>query len=266
MDKTVPTQEEDYELIGRYFDFDLSESELVLFDQRMEEAGFQERFHLYKEMDSFIDEETQNQVNLELIKNTLKEKLTVASAAPTIKKEAKVIGLRRILRMAASILLLVTGGFVIRHFLNAAPSPEVLAETYWNNSTKVTFDNLRSTDNPSVTENYLMEASNLYESKTFSAVLSTLAPIEVTDVAYPKAAILRGEAQIELDQNQEAIITFQSILDHPSGTYKSAALWFQALAYLKVQKVDLAKANLKTIIQQKYPTANKATKLLKELE
>ncbi len=260
MDKSTLYQEKDYQLISRFFDFDLSEKEMETFENRLDtDTDFRQRFQVYKEMDLHIDSTLDQSKELQAIKKNLK--LNIDDREPKIIKHERGITRRQLFSIAAAILLFVVSLIALRLFLQEKDA-SILAQEYWDATEKLTFGNLRSTANPTPSEIRIINASEAFNQQNYTRVISSLANFPSTDIQFPKAALLQGEAYMALNNPEASIAKFQVIIEHTSGEYKSSALWYQALAYLAAGNKAAGKANLEVIIDNNYPTATKANELL----
>ena len=124
------TKEKDYALIERFFEFDLSDEELMQFEQRMEgDPTFQKRFQIFKEMDQEIESTFLDSKNREEVK--IKIKTTLEKESPTLSPKQKIFSIRRIMSMAAAVAILLVSIFGIRNFLQPI-NPSAIAMSYWD--------------------------------------------------------------------------------------------------------------------------------------
>jgi tetratricopeptide (TPR) repeat protein len=233
-----PEEEKDYELIQRYFDFELEEQELEIVNRRMEEdAAFLERMRIFRSTEEGV--------------------LAIGSAQRTAKtvplSNTRKQGNRTRWRaLAAAVTLLIGSAFAFWLFSNPTLSPEELADSYWAESESVTFSNLRSSDSASGASTALVKASDQFRQQNFLASLETLAAFSPTAADYHKATLLKGQIYFEQGEYETAIEEFQNTIDHLNNEYNDWAYWYQALAYLKVDEVELAKENLEVMEAQRY--------------
>ena len=112
----------------------------------------------------------------------------------------------------------------------------------------------------------LITASEQFNKQQYLAAITTLHQIQEAEKELPKVALLKGQCYLQLNQVEPAIESFQTVLNHPSGDYRSVAIWYQALAYLRANQLEKGKQLLQEIINQKYPVASKASELLRRME
>lgn len=266
--KTSTQNTDDFDLIERFFDFALSETELQQFEQRMEtDASFKKRFQLFKEMDTHIEINLGASEEIELIKKKFKAESPVNRTIKPVanNKGARIFTMRRVLSIAAAVTLVIASIVTMRTILQPT-NTAVLAMDYWKNSNKVNFNNLRSDTDLTIVEQQLITASELFDQQNYAESIQQLTSISTSDKLYPKAALLLGQTYFQQNNKVNAIQQFQNVLDHPSGEYKSIALWYQALAYLANGNTIACQENLNIIIEQNYPIAPKAKELLSQIK
>ena len=132
MEKHIPDQQQDFELIGRFHEFELTEAELRTFENRLEnDPVFQKRFRLYEEMEQHIDQQFPAAQSEDFRK--------ILTAPPaTEKQEAVVRPLfnRRIWGIAATIALLLVAGLWWLTGPTTLKDPVALADYYWDGTNK----------------------------------------------------------------------------------------------------------------------------------
>ncbi|MEN0046499.1 MAG: tetratricopeptide repeat protein [Bacteroidota bacterium] len=247
---------DDYELIRKYFDFELNEKELAAVNERMEaDEAFLERMRIFQTSDEEI-------LNLEQT-NIAKEEAKTVTLKP--KPKQRRITPVRLRAIAAVLFFVIASVFVFQIFFNTNNSLNILAQNYWEESEQLIFSNLRSDNAPTATKTKLVAASNSFQQKDFQTALNTLSSIPSADELYHKAALLKGEIYLEQKQFQAAVDQFQIVIEHPNNEHNDYAYWYQALAYLQLEQVEEAKQNLDYILEQRYSIPN-VEKLRVQLE
>lgn len=251
---TATPKDKDYQLIQDFFEFELNEEERALVEERMAtDKDFLHRMQVYQQMEKQVD--SMGKVE----QHTAKEVVMQPRAAKKFRWNT--------LRAAAAMLVLAIGLLFVFQLFNTE-QPDILAQQYWENSEKVTFSNLRDAQvNQEVNRSQLalIDASKTFEAKRYEVAFERLNSILPDDVNYLKALLLKGQILFEQTRYENAILHFQLIIDAQQFDVKDAAYWFQALAYLKMNRVEEAKGNLNYVVEQEYPMAQKARELLEEL-
>lgn len=244
----------DYELIRRFFDFELNDEELASVEQRMEtDAAFLERMRIY--------EQTASELEGQLV--AAMPKPQIAKTVQLAPRQQTPTRFNYVRALAAGLAVVIAAAFGIWLFTQNVSDPKTLAQNYWTQSESITFSNLRTTttDN-SIT--MLASASDLFQEKQYASALAQLVEVKVDDANYHKAQLLSGQILFEQDEFQQAIQSFQNVVDHPNNEHNDYAYWYQALAYLKLGNKDAAIRNLKYIEEQQYAIKS-AAKLLEDL-
>lgn len=134
MKESIPDQQKDFEFIGRFHDFELTEAELKIFEERMEnDLVFQERFHLYRTMDQHID---QALTGADQDGKAGGFKRYLQDEASRSEGLIKPIFPWRLVGMAATITLLVMAGFWWFSRAEVIDSSLALADHYWETTEK----------------------------------------------------------------------------------------------------------------------------------
>lgn len=241
--------ETDYELIQRFFDFELSEAELKQVESRMEnDVAFRERLFIYQSMEAHIESEI----------GTKKEARVVE--LPTVQS---VWGNWR--RLAAMLVLAIGCLFVFYLYSNQIKSDTVLAQQYWAEREDLSSQLRSENSEDEALYSTLNQAITYKERGETAQAMEILNTIATSDDTFLEATFLKAEILFEQQDYETAINQYQTIIKHPSKAYQDTAYWYQALAYVEAEQWDKAKANLNYIIAQAYPIADKAQKLLAQL-
>lgn len=268
----APTPEEkDYQLIQRFFDFELDDKELEAVTQRLEtDDTFRKRMRHYETVETYVDEKFN--VKERAVQPSETSKIVPLNAKATTrtnnrqgKGRSSATGIRNLMRLAAVLVILIISVFVARFVLNQS-DPAYLSQRYWNETDKVVFNGTRmSNAETSDMEALLIRASAFFLAKDYQATLNALDSVTAANVLFDRAALLRGEAYFALEAYDTAIENFQLVLADEQSSFEDVALWFQALAYIKQGELGAAEQNLELLIEEKYPQAEKASELLEKI-
>lgn len=152
-----------------------------------------------------------------------------------------------ILSAAASILLLVVGYFSFFQ----VPLNQRLFDAHF---TPYELESLRS--NPD-----LEKGKQLYAAQNYTAALVYFEKIQTLNNESKMAV---GICYLQTGAYPNAIAHFEDLAQIPS--YKTVALWYQALSYLKSNDLEKTKTVLTQVIPLDSPYAQKAQKILEALE
>ena len=183
----------------------------------------------------------------------------VAKSIDPTKKEAKVVGLRRIMAIAAAVLVLLTAGFWIWN-QNSNASPVQLFATHFEmppvpnvRSAETTISEKWNTALTAYNENdfqkYIVEATSVLKSNTF----------EFQNEGY----LLLGVSYLQLNDYANALTAFEKV--SPSSSSGQDAVWYTALTHLKNKDLENAKSAFQKIIDANHSRKLKAGDILKQL-
>lgn len=81
-----------------------------------------------------------------------------------------------------------------------------------------------------------------------------------------QAMVVLGVAQLAQGQAEQALVSFEHVISSRDSSFRQEAEWMTALAYLKLDKIDLAKREISTIARKKeHLYQEKAIQLLEKL-
>ena len=118
---------------------------------------------------------------------------------------------------------------------------------------------LRGNDNDSA----LLLIQQLYNSKQYRAALPLLKPYVETHPAELEYSLAEAICYLETGAYKDAIILFQAMAEMESAL-KYTATWYEALTYLKQNKLTECKETLKQIPAESFEY-KKAQELLKQM-
>lgn len=233
MEKNIPDPEQDFAMIGRFHDFDLTDAELKAFEERLEnDPIFQERFHLYGEMEQHIEQEL--------------PKEATSDFRQIIKEEKKGSGakVRRLFSpgqwsMAATIALLLVAGMWWLLSPSVLEDPVALADYYWDGTQ---MEHLFSGDQRGADTRDPLESAH-----TFFRTIRD----------YHE----NGEYATMIDQLEIYKVTTPAPIP-----FEDDADWLLAIAYIANHKLENAKFVLEQIIEAYPARREKARQLLLDIE
>lgn len=174
-------------------------------------------------------------------------------------KESKILNIQNKWYWAAASITLFSGTAIysLKHHFQ---SPDYLYSSYYQ------------VWQPSVITRGLESEQNIqkiikeFEKGNFTKVIETFNTKIIDKQLNPKLILLKGCAEMELNNFDAAIETF-AVFDSKDYTlYTEAGQWYQALCYLKNEDIDLAKQALTLIVERKTSYANEAEELLNKLK
>ena len=253
-------QDQDYDLIQRFFEFELNDEDRQAVEQRLlTEPDFRLRMQLYQSVHEKIDQQTRHDhvsFRLRESTNTIAETSRVRS-----------LNIRRWLALAASVLLLIAVGSLL-FFQNGTPDSQALALEYWEALDKTDALTLRSgseSDAQPIGSEQLQAAYRAFDQEEYATTLAQLDFPFGTPELNTRAQLLRAAVAIEQQQYDRAIVLTQTVLDNPAAAQRDQALWYQALIYSLSGNAEAAQPLLWEIVRQRYPQRTQAERLLEAM-
>ncbi|MTI22669.1 hypothetical protein E1176_16675 [Fulvivirga sp. RKSG066] len=151
-------------------------------------------------------------------------------------------------KIAASLLIVITLGFVIYQF--SKPNYDQLYDEYYR-----PYPNIVSPTNRSSEQNSLDAYQLLERGETDKA----LTKLYATSVANDTVTFYLGQALLAKGKYEEAIAKFKSIA--PQSTFFEPAQWYESLAYLQTDDQEKLLLKLDQIINSQSSYAQRAKKI-----
>jgi tetratricopeptide (TPR) repeat protein len=238
-------------LIYKYFEDSLSSKEQVLLEQFLEEdSDFKLQFDLEKNVQAAVK-------NSE--RNILKKKLQGFEEGLSVSSKSKNTFWKS-LRIAASIALLVGASW----FLSTSDlfaTPDTLYAKNYEQYPNTVYTITRGESNDTSIERKAFEA---YESGKYQIAIDYLKELK-TETGLDYVDFYLGQSYLANGDIQEAIDTFEKI-GLINSDYRAEALWYQALAHLKLEQNEKSITLLNILLKEGTYKMNAATNLLDKLE
>lgn len=240
--------------IETYLNGEMTLEEQKVFEQKIEsDPVAQKEFKIYKEMHTLY-----NDADWEVLDSTIQNDKIIAhetflksekgkSIAKNIQKAEEAYfnssstKIKKIVVYAGSIAaLLVLGLFVFVQLNKDLDTKSLYAEhKNWNDLPSLTLRDGATS---------LAEGEKLFRKKEYDAALTIFKSyISKNSIqGNPQVLLYTGVTQLELDQNEAAITSFEQLLDSKTLD-ASKAYWYLSLAYLKINKVEEAKKQLQSL-------------------
>ncbi|WP_178986038.1 tetratricopeptide repeat protein [Winogradskyella helgolandensis] len=246
-------EEQDYIQFEAYLAGDLSEDDVVAFNERLNsDAQFKEAFEIYKDLSSSLEHQIGNEreifdfkANLDVISsqhfNAIHDEELGIKPAPKTSFYKYAV--------AASVVILL-GFFIFNQF--GGPKYED-----YNNFDPISLT-VRSADNTNFSK-----AEQSFNSKNYEEAIRAFNVILEDDFTNLEIQLYKGIALVETNQFKEADIVLNKITNGNTA-YRNKAKWILALSYLKQDNTSASIKILKTIPNDAEDYTS-AQKLLNEL-
>jgi tetratricopeptide (TPR) repeat protein len=158
-------------------------------------------------------------------------------------KETKVIPIRRLLSMAASLLIIaVAGGYII--FKSLPSGNAELFDQYFEPYGDVISQR-------SAEESPFQKGMNFYNQGKYFEAIKYLEEAWENNEDDPSVKCYLGISYLADDKTQKAKEIFESLVKSEPGLYREVAEWNLALVYLKTNEISDLEKQLNIITQQK---------------
>lgn len=247
---------DDLQLIERFFERELTEQELADFEIRLKaDHDFAEQVERFSYAHQKVEKIYYPNERETFIKHW--EKILDTDEEAPIRKVKSIR--YYLMRVAAAVILFVGLTLIIEQIGTPYGNFQQLALQNWE---QLEIDMNKGTREQIIDSAVIWnKAEKAYKAKKFEETLNWL---EVFGDE-PDALLWRGKCHFELRQMPKAISYFDAVIQHKDGGKKDLALWCQALAFLYENDKDAARKNLNIIIENKYPIARDAERLLEKL-
>lgn len=251
----------DYQLIKRFFKFDLSENELQQIEQRLQYDGqFRDKMRFYEYADTKFRTEFDGQEITE--KQQLQQEWAKWKAITPNTPIYRRLLTPKILSIAASLVLLLAAS--LWWFGQKQMDKNELVAQYWQQTEQVAQSNTRTGATDDAHLQIFATAQRLYQKQQYGQALVQLEKIGEGTLR-DRILLLQGQCYFQLNEVNSAAQKFLQVIALEQVGLKDKAHWFLALTYLKGDNYGLAKQHLDVIIEQDYPLAKEAKALLKQL-
>ncbi|MBL6447037.1 tetratricopeptide repeat protein [Fulvivirga sp. 29W222] len=240
---------EEYHLIEKYLNNDLTEDEQNDFDSRMEDEQFAKKVRVYKEVSESLKAQEKSKHGEEDLKLTLEAVSSEFFASS--KKNGRTIPLRNIYWAAAACIVLALS-FV---FIISWPS----GPNYNDYSDYEPLTLSSRSENQSLT----MAAEEAFNGKKYTEAAKLLNQLLKADPENPRLKVYLAISYIEID-NYTAAENLLTDVAQGKSVFQSAASWYLALGYLRQDKTNACKKQLEQIPETS-PYFNRSKELLDKL-
>ncbi|WP_025742733.1 tetratricopeptide repeat protein [Aquimarina pacifica] len=249
-------ENKDIELTQRYFDLELSEDELKSFENKLkDDKTFLEHVQTYKEgldeVEVLYQAEKEERIGHW---RSLIHKENAESERPENAKSSKVILLKWMVGIAASIMIFMVG----KQFVGTSSSIDMASELQvaWDREVGLDYASMRGNKVDSM-KSIIVTAYNAFDNSSYDEVIAILRNYPQQKTYYEDALFLKALSNYRKGEVQVALETLDTIINYQSGRKKDVAMWYTGLIYLEQE--DLASA-------QKYVTITKNSPRIQPLK
>jgi len=237
-------------LLNKYFEGSLSQVESREFTHLLEtDSEFASDFKFEKDLQVALKKEERQK-----LKTMLKE-LNQEKAKP----ETKVFQLRPWLAAASIAMLIGLGSWFLFFNSPTLDTNELYASNF------MPYDNVISPiERGSDIIDLQQQAFMAYENMEYEHAFKLFTQLK-TEVKDPYIDFYQANILMKLDKHQQAIVLLESYIKK-EGMLADRATWYLSLCYLKLKKIEVSKAKLKTLIKMGTFKNKAAQELLSQLD
>ena len=232
----MTASEEDSHLIKRFLDLDLSDEELIIFEERLsKDFEFEKNFQAYLVAHNVVDDSLATKKE-QLRKQEWKDILTKEKSIPITKKTSwRLIG-----GVAASFVLLVSIWQIL--VFSKAPDLSDSLNKAWNKEVGLDYNSFRSLDKDSI-QTIIYRSFEAYKSKNYQRTIDILKYLKRDTKTYyfEDVLLLRALSHYKRGDRDIALKTLDTLVDYPTGKKSNVGLWYQGLIYLEMGDTKAAK-------------------------
>ncbi|MFT5999846.1 MAG: hypothetical protein ACI81P_002305 [Neolewinella sp.] len=246
--------------INDHLDGALSEPEEAAFQQSIGNTpGLAKELQLWRN----IDEATSDEATL-----NFQLKVTEVGASYQSGPVAKVrflSGVRRYLAIAASVLILVSGGLFVYQQLDGQKRSG--SELYASNYTSYDLSQVRKSETGTTTDIFAQGVAR-YAAGDFNQAAALFAPLTEEGTIKMKATFALAHAYLNQTppKTLEAETQLRSIITDDNSSYVTSAKWYLALIHLQREEITSAKPLLEAVQQSGGKLGRAAKDILVALE
>lgn len=241
---------EDYHLIEKYLNNDLTEAEQKDFELKMQDTDFADTVRVYTEVNESLQAKEKRKEGEEQLKHTLETVSEDFFATST--KKGKVLPLRNIYWAAAACIVLALSFLFIINWLSEAPQ-------YSDYARYEPLALSSRSDDQSLT----IAAEEAFNNGKYAEAATHLKQLSEADADDPRLKVYLALSYIETGNYAQAE---HLLTDVQQGTsiFQSTATWYLALSFLKQGNEEACRKQLLKI-QEGSPYFEESRKLLEEL-
>ncbi|WP_346881868.1 tetratricopeptide repeat protein [uncultured Algibacter sp.] len=230
----MTSQEKDIEFIARFFDFDLSETELITFEKRLlEDTKFNEKVNTYQKANTIVNKNyntEESKLRLQKWENLLDNNTTL--------KTKKTMPWKWISGIAAGFILLF---FVWqKNTVVQKPDMDQLIAQSWNKQVGLDFSTTRGNTTDSLKQP-IIDAFITYRNKDYQATINVLNHYKTVTRYYEDVLLLKGLSYYKQGKTDIALKTLDTLSLSTNEKRSKVAKWYKGLIYLEQGNIEQAK-------------------------
>lgn len=228
-------EDKDIMLIERFFNLDLTDEEMEMFDQRLKKDPiFDMQVKNYKRSIDLINKKLPDPD--QKIRTERWKQLTNETETPNSK-----ISRKQFITFAAVLLVLISSWYFFSTMNNN--NLDALTMQAWNKNVGFSDYLLRNGTN-STSKTAVIDAFRLYKKKDYSSTIENLKKYDTSYRYYEDVLLLRALSNHKSGDSKKALKILDSLLNYPTKKLSEEALWYKGLIHLDLKEFSLAKKYL----------------------
>lgn len=243
-----------FELIDAFLSGDLSQAEEAAFLEAMRtDEALRQEVELHREMDTALTET--DALTLRATLQRIHTRLADQPADDKIRKWRFTWAYQA----AAVLLLLIVSAGIYYYVQDDTMSSEQLYSMYYQPDDAVMIMRAGASGTH---DGQLMEALKKYEAQDYQGALQLFKQGESNLLVH----FYSGLAYMEINNYEEAINSFQKIMDEGENLFVEQASWYQGLCYLKTGQNEKVLETLRQLAQEGNPYEQRAEFIMQKLK
>ena len=225
-------------LIEKYFNLDLSESELKIVEEKLlTDSSFTDLYNLYKESNELVNNTYQQNSQTK----SYSEIAEIISKENEIEKSKSISLKNMFYAVAACMALLIVSILILE--TSSDPDIELLSKNAWDKNMGLDNYTIRNGSRDSI-KTVFLSAFDAYKQKEYQESIDILINFNSNDLYYEDALLIRGLSQYHLENNNAAIKTLEKLMKFPTGKKANVARWYLGLIHIDNKNLDDARKYL----------------------
>ncbi len=233
----MTVSEKDHMLITKFLDLELSEQELLAFEERLEnDATFGKAVQSYMVANSVVNDRLRTDTETS---RTQQWKGILDTQAPKTIQKTTMIPWKWVGSIAVVLAVIIVIWNSQRTTI--APDMDLLLTNAWGKQIGLDYASLRALDVDSI-KTHIHRSFDLYQYQKYEQSLDALAVFNIKNTVqqYEDVLLLRGLSHYKMGNAAMALQTLDSLATYPTGKKSEVARWYQGIIYLEMGDTEAA--------------------------
>jgi len=225
-------------LIEKYFNLDLSDSELKIVEEKLlTDSSFIDLYNLYRESNDIVNESYQRKSQIK----SYGEIESIVSEEIEFRKNKQTSFKKIFYATAACMVILIVSFLIIESF--TGPDIELLSRNAWEKNIGLDYYTIRNSKRDSI-KTVILSATEAYKQKEYKGAIDILVNFNSNDLYYEDALLIKGLSQYRMKNQKAAVNTLETLMNFHTGKKANVARWYLGLIYLDGKNMNDARKYL----------------------